>query len=177
MEGLFGWKDPLFVGLWHSSWQASVLIGLVLLLQWSFGNKLSPGWRYGLWLLVVVRLALPVTPESPLSIFNVSIFDGMRFSRPGTPSFENFTATPIVSPVTSKHQTPHTCVATFRKAHSLSPSKPQFVSELDVQTDTDVDFVSLDPGCLVAGGSDLLSKCAVCKPREVQSPRSRIRVD
>ena len=56
--------------LLKASWQAAVLILLVLIVQWAFGRRLSPRWRYGLWLLVVVRLALPWTMPSPVSVFN-----------------------------------------------------------------------------------------------------------
>ena len=58
--------------LLRASWQASVLVGLVLLVQWLFRNKLSAGWRYALWLLVVARLVMPVSPQSAVSIFNLT---------------------------------------------------------------------------------------------------------
>jgi beta-lactamase regulating signal transducer with metallopeptidase domain len=57
--------------LLKASWQAAVLILLVLAAQWAFGRRLSPRWRYGLWLLVVARLALPWTVPSPVSVFNL----------------------------------------------------------------------------------------------------------
>src|ERR1700722_18037231 len=56
--------------LFRASWQASILIGLVLLAQWLFHKQLTPRWRYSLWLLVVIRLAMPFSAESGLSIFN-----------------------------------------------------------------------------------------------------------
>src|ERR1035438_9921537 len=56
--------------LLKASWQAAVLILLVLTVQWVFGRRLSPRWRYGLWLLVVARLALPWTMPSSVSVFN-----------------------------------------------------------------------------------------------------------
>jgi len=99
MENLLNWKDPLFVGLWQSSWQASVLIGVVLLLHWFLGKKLSPGWRYSLWLLVLARLALPFTPASPWSVFNVAAFDSLRSSSSSAHSFEDPTTTPAVYPL------------------------------------------------------------------------------
>ena len=57
--------------LLKASWQAAVLILLVLAVQWAFGRRLSPRWRYGLWLLVVARLALPWTIPSSVSVFNL----------------------------------------------------------------------------------------------------------
>lgn len=43
--------NAVFAWLLRTSWQASVLVGLVLLAQWLFSKKLSPGWRYALWML------------------------------------------------------------------------------------------------------------------------------
>jgi len=65
--------DPagsFLVWLGRASWQASVLILLVLLAQWLFRQQLAPRWRHALWLLVVLRLALPWVPESRVSLFN-----------------------------------------------------------------------------------------------------------
>src|ERR1035437_4780032 len=56
--------------LLKASGQAAVLILLVLTVQWAFGRQLGPRWRYGLWLLVVARLALPWTIPSSVSVFN-----------------------------------------------------------------------------------------------------------
>src|ERR1035437_371227 len=66
-----------FFETYHLPWlvkascQVAVLILLVLAVQWAFGRRLSPRWRYGLWLLVVVRLALPWTLPSSVSVFNL----------------------------------------------------------------------------------------------------------
>ena len=57
--------------LLKASWQAAVLILLVLGAQWALGRRLAPRGRYALWLLVAARLALPWTVPSPLSLFNV----------------------------------------------------------------------------------------------------------
>src|SRR6516162_7030450 len=54
-----------------ASWQAGVLILLVLAVQWGMGRQLEPRWRYALWFLVVLRLALPWTLPSPVSLFNL----------------------------------------------------------------------------------------------------------
>jgi beta-lactamase regulating signal transducer with metallopeptidase domain len=56
--------------LLKASWQAGVIILLVLGAQWALGRRLRPSWRFGLWLLVVVRLALPWTIPSAVSLFN-----------------------------------------------------------------------------------------------------------
>lgn len=60
--GFTGW-------LLRTSLQASVLIGLVLLTQWVFRKRLMARWHYGLWLLVLLRMMLPVAPPAPFSVF------------------------------------------------------------------------------------------------------------
>lgn len=62
--------ERALASLWRASWQASVLVPLVLLAQSVFGRRLAPKWRYALWFLVLVRLLLPVTPPSAWSLFN-----------------------------------------------------------------------------------------------------------
>jgi formylglycine-generating enzyme required for sulfatase activity/Zn-dependent protease with chaperone function len=52
------------------SWQAAVLVLAVLMIQWLLRKRLSAKWRYGLWMIVLLRLLLPVSLESPLSLFN-----------------------------------------------------------------------------------------------------------
>ena len=60
-----------FPELLKMSGQAGVLILLVLAVQWLFARRLRPRWRYALWLLVMVRLALPLTVSSSASLFNL----------------------------------------------------------------------------------------------------------
>lgn len=61
----------LFQWIVKVSWQASVLILLVLFFQWALKSHLSPRWRYALWWIVVLRLCFPVLPSSPLSLYNL----------------------------------------------------------------------------------------------------------
>src|SRR5208282_4923570 len=65
VERGFGW-------LLQTSWQAAVLAGLILAAQLLLRKKLSPAWRHGLWFLLLVRLLMPMTPSSALSIFNLA---------------------------------------------------------------------------------------------------------
>lgn len=64
-----------FTWLLRASWQAGVLALIVLALQWALQKKLSAAWRHALWLLVVARLLLPVSPRSALSVFNYAELD------------------------------------------------------------------------------------------------------
>jgi bla regulator protein BlaR1 len=53
------------------SGEASILIVLVLAAQWICGPRLKPRWRCALWMLVLLRLALPWSIPSPASLFNI----------------------------------------------------------------------------------------------------------
>ena len=54
--------------------QAAIVVLVILLVQRVFRKWLTPRWRCALWLLLVARLLLPVSPPSPLSIFNLPAF-------------------------------------------------------------------------------------------------------
>ena len=79
---MMAWISELYSGLGpgmqavlNASWQASVLAVMVLGVQAAFGRWLSARWRYALWSVVVIRLLLPVTPGSALSVFNLFVSD------------------------------------------------------------------------------------------------------
>lgn len=64
---------PAFLDvLLRASWQATVLTGVVLVLQRLLRRWLTPAWRHALWLIVMARLLLPVAPASSWSLFNVA---------------------------------------------------------------------------------------------------------
>ncbi len=62
--------EPFFSWLLQTSWQASILAALILVLQRLFRRFLPPAWSFGLWLILLVKLLLPVSPSSQLSLFN-----------------------------------------------------------------------------------------------------------
>lgn len=72
---LFGW-------LLRNSAHAAVLAGVVWALERTAFRRLSPRWRYGLWLLVVARLLIPIAPGSPLSLFNLVGFAPASIAQP-----------------------------------------------------------------------------------------------
>jgi beta-lactamase regulating signal transducer with metallopeptidase domain len=55
----------------RASVQAALLVLLILIVQWVLRDRLTPRWRYALWMIVLARLALPWTPSSPMSVFNL----------------------------------------------------------------------------------------------------------
>jgi beta-lactamase regulating signal transducer with metallopeptidase domain len=64
-----------FTWLIRTSWQAGVLTLLVLFIQWLFQERLNARWRYALWSLLLLKLLLPVSPESSMSLFNLAGFE------------------------------------------------------------------------------------------------------
>jgi len=62
---------PFFDWLLWVSLQGSVLIGLIVLIQLILRGKLGIRWHYLLWVLLLIRLAVPYLPESKMSIFNL----------------------------------------------------------------------------------------------------------
>jgi beta-lactamase regulating signal transducer with metallopeptidase domain len=69
METLLVPANAFLMWLWRASWQASAMIVLVLVAQVLLSKQLTPPWRHVLWFLVVIRLALPWSVESRLSLF------------------------------------------------------------------------------------------------------------
>lgn len=61
----------LFYQLLLSSAAAFVLGCLILLLKRIFGYRLSAKWHYYIWFLLVIKLLVPIIPESNLSMFNI----------------------------------------------------------------------------------------------------------
>lgn len=61
--------ESIFAWLIEASWEASVLVALVLLLHLVLWGRLNPRWHHALWLLVIARLLLPFLPESAFSVF------------------------------------------------------------------------------------------------------------
>ena len=104
MQAFFTGEEALFAWLWRSTWQAAVLIGLVLLVQWLFRKQLSPAWRYNLWLLVLIRLVMPSLPESTVSVFNLAKFSTPLVSdkAPVSPGLVSEAAGPLAESPTSE---------------------------------------------------------------------------
>lgn len=67
MYGLY----TLFKWVITSSLMASVLICIILLTKKLIGRKLGITWHYYIWVLLFIRLAVPFTPQSSLSLFNL----------------------------------------------------------------------------------------------------------
>lgn len=82
--------------LGRASLQASVLIVLILAARLLLRERLAPRWRHALWLLLVLRLLLPWSPPSRLSVYNLFTALPGRMSPAAPPVVEH--ASPIARP-------------------------------------------------------------------------------
>src|ERR1700683_3337923 len=65
------WIEAFLVRLAYAGYQAAILAVLVLLVTGILRNRLPARWRFALWLVVFIRLALPITPSAPWSLFRL----------------------------------------------------------------------------------------------------------
>lgn len=56
--------------LWTST-AGSIVAGILLLIKSVLKNRFNARWHYYLWFFLMLRLAVPVFPESPVSVFNL----------------------------------------------------------------------------------------------------------
>jgi beta-lactamase regulating signal transducer with metallopeptidase domain len=71
MESLTIQLRPFFEWLLRTTLQASMLICLILLFQVVLRSRLGARWHYFLWLLLLIRMAMPWVPQSRVSMFNL----------------------------------------------------------------------------------------------------------
>ncbi len=71
MEVLITYIQPFFGWLLQTTLIASVVICLILLIQKMLGGKLGPRWCHALWLVLLIRMVLPWSPSSRLSLSNL----------------------------------------------------------------------------------------------------------
>ncbi|MCH7557923.1 MAG: PD40 domain-containing protein [Planctomycetes bacterium] len=71
MESLSMQLQPFFEWLLRTTLQASLLICFIFLFQAVLRNKLGARWHYCLWLLLLIRMAMPWAPQSRVSVFNL----------------------------------------------------------------------------------------------------------
>lgn len=63
--------ELVFRWILFSSAMGGVLALLILIVKSTLGVRLSARWHYYIWLLLLVRLILPVAPQSNFSISNL----------------------------------------------------------------------------------------------------------
>jgi beta-lactamase regulating signal transducer with metallopeptidase domain/Tol biopolymer transport system component len=71
MEAIMTSVQPFFVWLLQTTLIGSVVIGLILAAQKAIGGKLGPRWCHALWLVLLIRLALPGAFPGQIDLFNL----------------------------------------------------------------------------------------------------------
>jgi len=71
MEALATYAQPFFAWLLETTLVAGMVICLILAAQTLLGRRLGPRWCHALWLVLLLRMVLPWTPPSPISLFNL----------------------------------------------------------------------------------------------------------
>ncbi len=62
-------SELVFRFLVEAGLQSIVIVPLILTIQYLAGNRLSPTAKHALWFILLVRLSLPILPESRFSLF------------------------------------------------------------------------------------------------------------
>ena len=107
-------------GLLNHSLQAGVLVLLVLFVQFVCKRQLASRWRFALWWIVLLRLALPVNPPSAISLFNLFQptvgVEGPRYYPPPV--------TPKIQTAPSATISPETKTAVTENQTAMAPLVP-----------------------------------------------------
>ncbi len=83
-----------FDWLIETSLMASILVGFILCIKVLFRNKLTPRWQYMLWIVLMIRLLLPWSPDSSYSIYSLlsyssSVSEVIQKNTPSTETMVN----------------------------------------------------------------------------------------
>lgn len=83
-----------FDWLIETSLMASILVGFILCIKILFRNKLTPRWQYMLWIVLMIRLLLPWSPDSSYNIYSLlsyrsSVSEVIPKNMPSTESIVN----------------------------------------------------------------------------------------
>ena len=114
MAALFDWVVS-------TSLQASVLVVVILLCQRLLSPVLSARWRHALWLVLLVRLAMPWAPGSPISLFNLMPRTLTSVASPARVTVEALPVAPALSAKTSPTPLTDAVTAEARPATQSEP--------------------------------------------------------
>jgi beta-lactamase regulating signal transducer with metallopeptidase domain/Tol biopolymer transport system component len=71
MEALADYLQPFLAWLLETTFVGGIVICLILVVRKVLGHRLGPRWCHALWLVLLVRMALPWAPPSPISLFSL----------------------------------------------------------------------------------------------------------
>ncbi|MBE7105103.1 peptidase M56 [Bacillus cereus] len=108
----------------ETSIMASIVVGLILCVKILLRNKLTPRWQYMLWLILIVRLLLPWSPNSSYSIYSI-----LSYSTGTLVSFhqDSITVSPSKEHIQAKTDIDDTKVTT--KENTYAPGSSQIAEE------------------------------------------------
>ncbi len=86
----------------ETSIMASILVGLILCVKILLRNKITPRWQYMLWMILIVRLLLPWSPDSSYSIYSL-----LSYSSGVSEIFQKDTTSAIQQKSESEDKTNH----------------------------------------------------------------------
>src|SRR5262245_15796128 len=89
MSDFNAWCASALWTLLEVSVQATLCLGIVLMLRRALGKLLRPDWRYALWGVLMLRMLLPFSFDAPAPWFTVSL------PEPGSPAQIATQATPM----------------------------------------------------------------------------------
>ena len=72
MQMLLTFLEQAARWVFDTSLKATILIALLMIIRLIFRDRLPAKWQHALWLLLIVRLLLPLEMPSPFSIFNMT---------------------------------------------------------------------------------------------------------
>ena len=99
--------------------QGGLLVVVILLLNLLLRDRLTARWRYCLWLLLIVRIVLPVSPPAPFSMFNL-----LRMpTAESVAKIGEITAPPLLTPLEPAAETEQSARASdgLSEAATISP--------------------------------------------------------
>ena len=113
--------QPFFDWLWQTTLIGSVVICLILAAQKMLGGKLGPRWSHALWLVLLIRMALPWAPSSRISLFNL------------IPSWDQ-QAQPRQQPETAEQPGPSDASQSSGNTEAIQAQKPKLDAAIREQT-------------------------------------------
>ena len=102
--------DETIQWLLSTTIQASLIVGLIIVARILFENRLTPGWSYFLWTLLIIRLVLPnpvsiELPEVLNSFHPLNLSQDYSFDTAvSTPSLEHTPSEPNITQLGSNIQ-------------------------------------------------------------------------
>jgi len=99
--------------------QAAALAIIIGVIVFVFRGQLAPRWRHRLWWVVVVRLAIPVLPASPVSLYHW-LPEPITTQQLPTSTEQSQASTPPSQ--ARHHNAPMPAVGDERRTHTQAPS-------------------------------------------------------